>query len=198
MHARAPPPTDLADLPPTHRSLPLLSPSRQLARDYADKRPLVIGTLKGAIVFLSDLVRAMEPPPPGLQLDFVRASSYGAATESSGQVRLSVEMGGSDVRGRHVLLVSAGSQGRGGSLPLLHAASRQTTPRNGQHMPVTPPPHTKRRRPASARPPPYSLSLLLGLGAALAGAVPVPGAARGGPPWRVSSASVAQTERGWA
>lgn len=77
---------------------------REIAADYADKQPLVIGTLKGAVVFMSDLVRAMEPTPAGLELDFVRASSYGAGTVSSGKVALTM-VGGTDVKGRHVLLV---------------------------------------------------------------------------------------------
>ncbi|KAI3426264.1 hypothetical protein D9Q98_008639 [Chlorella vulgaris] len=77
---------------------------RQIAADYADKRPVVIGTLKGAVVFMADLVRAMEPPPPGLELEFVRASSYGAATVSSGKVDLRM-VGPTAIKGRHVLLV---------------------------------------------------------------------------------------------
>ncbi|PRW44935.1 hypoxanthine phosphoribosyltransferase [Chlorella sorokiniana] len=79
---------------------------RQIAADYADRRPLIIGTLKGAVVFLSDLVRAIEPLPSGLELDFVKASSYGSSTTSSGDVALSLDMTGTaDVAGRHVLLV---------------------------------------------------------------------------------------------
>jgi hypoxanthine phosphoribosyltransferase len=78
---------------------------RQIAADYADKAPLVVGTLKGAVIFMSDLVRAMEPTPDGLQLEFVRASSYGLATVSSGKVAVQ-PVGGPNVEGRHVLLVS--------------------------------------------------------------------------------------------
>jgi hypoxanthine-guanine phosphoribosyltransferase len=93
-----------------HPPLPLsFSKRRQIAADYADKRPVVIGTLKGAVVFMADLVRAMEPPPPGLELEFVRASSYGAATVSSGKVDLRM-VGPTDIKGRHVLLVSDGRQ----------------------------------------------------------------------------------------
>lgn len=47
---------------------PPCSPHRQIAVDYAGRRPLIVGTLKGAVVFLSDLVRAIEPLPPGLQV----------------------------------------------------------------------------------------------------------------------------------
>ena len=57
----------LAAAAAAHPALPLL-PCRQIAADYADRRPLIIGTLKGAVVFLSDLVRAIEPLPPGLEV----------------------------------------------------------------------------------------------------------------------------------
>lgn len=53
---------------------------------------------------MSDLVRAMQPVPEGLRMEFIRASSYGSGTRSSGRVAVT-GMGGS-VRGRHVLLVS--------------------------------------------------------------------------------------------
>lgn len=62
----------------------------RLAQEYADLRPLVLVTLSGATLFASDLVRAMQPTPPGLQLDFVRASSYVSATSSSGVVDVQV------------------------------------------------------------------------------------------------------------
>ena len=55
--------------PPRRRRSPCpAAPCRQIAADYADRRPLIIGTLKGAVVFLSDLVRAVEPLPPGLEV----------------------------------------------------------------------------------------------------------------------------------
>lgn len=82
---------------------------RQIAADYAGKRPLVVGTLKGAVLFMADLVRAMEPAPEGLQLEFVRASSYGSGTVSSGKVALTGTLTPADVEGRHVLLVRAGA-----------------------------------------------------------------------------------------
>ncbi|MBX9725338.1 MAG: hypoxanthine phosphoribosyltransferase, partial [Candidatus Obscuribacterales bacterium] len=60
---------------------------RQISADYQDlERPVVIGVMKGAIFFLSDLMREIETKDP-LQLEFVRLSSYGSATESSGQVQ---------------------------------------------------------------------------------------------------------------
>lgn len=127
--ACSPPPHSATAAPLNRRHPPLSPPRREIAADYADKQPLVIGTLKGAVVFMSDLVRAMEPTPAGLELDFVRASSYGAGTVSSGKVALTM-VGGTDVKGRHVLLVrwgwgaAAGSRrGWGASRPVASAVS---------------------------------------------------------------------------
>lgn len=99
-------PFSLPHLLPAHAP-PRSYARRQIADDYAGKRPLVVGTLKGAVVFMADLVRAMEPTPQGLQLEFVRASSYGSGTVSSGKVALSGTLAAADVEGRHVLLVRA-------------------------------------------------------------------------------------------
>ncbi|MBA3323239.1 MAG: hypothetical protein H0T45_17595, partial [Pyrinomonadaceae bacterium] len=57
----------------------------QVARDYAGRNPLLLGVLKGACVFLSDLVRATDLQ---LGLEFIAISSYGAATRTSGEVRI--------------------------------------------------------------------------------------------------------------
>jgi len=61
---------------------------------------LVIGVLRGSVFFMADLVRAMDRP---LETEYIRASSYGEARVSSGQVTLSGDR--PDVAGRHVLLV---------------------------------------------------------------------------------------------
>ncbi len=72
-----------------------------IARDYRDKNPLLIGILKGSFVFMADLARCLDFP---LEVDFIRLSSYGAGTETTGSVK--VEQGlRSKVRGRHVLVV---------------------------------------------------------------------------------------------
>ena len=73
---------------------------RRISADYRGKEPLLIGLLRGAIVFLSDLMRAMDIP---VQLDFIGISSYGAGTES-GAVRLVMDLE-ADIAGRHVLIV---------------------------------------------------------------------------------------------
>ncbi|KAG2450717.1 hypothetical protein HYH02_004555 [Chlamydomonas schloesseri] len=78
---------------------------RQIAADYEGKAPLVLGVLKGSFMFYSDLVRAIEPCPRGLTMDFIRASSYGSGTESTGDVKLKTDLKKEKVAGRHVILV---------------------------------------------------------------------------------------------
>ena len=56
-----------------------------IARDYEGQNPLFVGVLKGAVVFLADLIRATKIP---VRYDFIAVSSYGAATRSSGQVKI--------------------------------------------------------------------------------------------------------------
>ncbi len=56
----------------------------QITRDLAGREPVIIGVLKGAFVFLADLVRAIDLP---LSCDFLRVASYGDATQTSGRVR---------------------------------------------------------------------------------------------------------------
>jgi hypoxanthine phosphoribosyltransferase len=73
----------------------------QLRKDYRGKNPLLIGILKGSFVFLSDLMRSMNIP---VEVDFVRLSSYGAGTESSGKIKLVKDVE-TPIRGRHVLVV---------------------------------------------------------------------------------------------
>ena len=73
----------------------------ELNRDYRGRPLLLVGVLKGSFMFLADLVRCLEVP---VQLDFVRAASYGAGTESSGRVRI---LSGPriPVQGRDVVIV---------------------------------------------------------------------------------------------
>jgi hypoxanthine phosphoribosyltransferase len=73
---------------------------RRISHDYQDKELLLVGLLRGAIVFLSDLMRRIDIP---IQLDFFGISSYGASTES-GAVRLVMDLE-TDIAGRHVLIV---------------------------------------------------------------------------------------------
>ena len=73
----------------------------QITRDYAGKNLHLLGVLKGACVFLSDLMRAIDLP---VSLDFIGISSYGAATKSSGEVRITKDLDVS-LAGKDVLVV---------------------------------------------------------------------------------------------
>jgi hypoxanthine phosphoribosyltransferase len=73
----------------------------ELAHDYADRQPVMVSVLKGSIMFLADLIRATELP---LSVDLMELSSYGDATESSGQVRILKDLSGS-IEGRDVIVV---------------------------------------------------------------------------------------------
>jgi len=73
----------------------------QLSVEYADKNPLVICVLKGAFIFMSDLVQNITIP---LELDFMAVSSYGSSTKSSGVVKILKDLD-VPVEGRHVIIV---------------------------------------------------------------------------------------------
>jgi hypoxanthine phosphoribosyltransferase len=79
----------------------VLELGRQITSDYAEKPPLLVGVLKGAINFMSDLMRAIELP---VEVDFMAVSSYGAATKTSGVVRIVKDLD-VDLVGREVLIV---------------------------------------------------------------------------------------------
>ncbi len=74
---------------------------QQLAKDYAGKDLLVVGILKGSVMFFADLTRNIDIP---LNIDFMVASSYGNGTETSGKVNIKKDLS-VDIKGRHVLLV---------------------------------------------------------------------------------------------
>lgn len=75
--------------------------AKQLDEDYKDKCPLMICILKGAIMFFSDLTRAMEIP---LTIDFMAISSYGGGTRSSGEVKMLKDLD-TKVEGRDVIII---------------------------------------------------------------------------------------------
>ncbi len=75
--------------------------ARRISQDYAGRDLLVVGVLKGAFVFMADLVRGLDIP---CQVDFVRLASYGAGSTSSGKVRITKDLE-TDIAGRHVLIV---------------------------------------------------------------------------------------------
>ncbi|HVT41817.1 MAG TPA: hypoxanthine phosphoribosyltransferase [Acidimicrobiales bacterium] len=73
----------------------------QITADYADDPPLLVAVLKGAMLFVSDLCRAIALP---VDVDFMAVSSYGSATKTSGVVRIVKDLD-SELEGRHVLVV---------------------------------------------------------------------------------------------
>ena len=73
----------------------------QISRDYAGRNPLLIGVLKGAVFFLSDLMRHIEIP---CEVDFMAVASYGSATKSSGVVRILKDLD-TAIEDRDVLIV---------------------------------------------------------------------------------------------
>ncbi|AIC46987.1 hypoxanthine phosphoribosyltransferase [Rhodoluna lacicola] len=73
----------------------------ELDKKYADKDVLLVGVLKGAVMFMADLSRAMQIP---VQMDWMAVSSYGSGTVSSGVVRILKDLD-ADVLGRHVVIV---------------------------------------------------------------------------------------------
>jgi hypoxanthine phosphoribosyltransferase len=74
---------------------------RRIAGDYSGEVPLLVGVLKGSLVFVADLMRAIPGP---VEIDFLAVSSYGAATESSGVVRILKDLD-HDITDRHVIVV---------------------------------------------------------------------------------------------
>jgi len=74
---------------------------RAIAREHAGHVPLLAGVLKGAVVFMADLIRAIPAP---LAMDFMGVSSYGAGARSSGAVRLTADLSVS-IEGRDVIIV---------------------------------------------------------------------------------------------
>lgn len=63
--------------------------AKQISADYAGKRPLVVGILKGSVIFYADLIRALDIP---VELDFMSVSSYGSGTESTGQILINKDI----------------------------------------------------------------------------------------------------------
>jgi hypoxanthine phosphoribosyltransferase len=110
---KSPRPSPLHPLPPlpAHRLTILISEedlrrrvdeiAREVAADLRDKDPVVICVLKGAFVFVADLIRRLDLP---VTTEFIRVSSYGNNVVTSGEVKLELDLANS-VANRHVLLI---------------------------------------------------------------------------------------------
>ena len=75
--------------------------AQDITRDYEGKDLLLIGVLKGAFLFLADLMRHLDV---GCEVDFMAVASYGSSTESTGVVRILKDLD-APLEGRHVLIV---------------------------------------------------------------------------------------------
>jgi hypoxanthine phosphoribosyltransferase len=73
----------------------------QISGDYAGRSLLLVGVLKGAMFFLSDLMRRLDVP---CEVDFMAVASYGSSTDSSGVVRILKDLD-APIEGRHVMIV---------------------------------------------------------------------------------------------
>jgi len=73
----------------------------QISRDYAGREVVLIGVLKGAFMFMADLVRHLSIP---VRIDFISVSSYGSGTKTSGIVKINKDLD-TDITGRHVIIV---------------------------------------------------------------------------------------------
>ena len=77
--------------------------ARKIENDYSDKENIVlVGILKGSVAFLSDLMRALRIPA---QVDFMRVSSYGDATTSSGNVNIILDINRKNLPSENLLIV---------------------------------------------------------------------------------------------
>jgi hypoxanthine phosphoribosyltransferase len=74
---------------------------KEITADYSSSPPLLVGVLKGAFMFMADLAKSIDLP---VEFDFMAVSSYGAATRSSGVVRIVKDLD-LDLTDRHVLIV---------------------------------------------------------------------------------------------
>ena len=92
--------------------------AEEIARDYEGKDLLLIGVLKGAFLFLADLMRHLDV---GCEVDFMAVASYGSSTESSGVVRILKDLD-APLEGRHVLIVEDIVDSRSdAAIPAAHA-----------------------------------------------------------------------------
>ena len=72
----------------------------KINNEFAEKNPIVISILKGAFVFMSDLIKRIEVP---ITIDFMAVSSYGGGTSSSGNVKIVKDIG-QDISGKHIII----------------------------------------------------------------------------------------------
>lgn len=98
-----PPPSDIGEILVTTDEVQarVKEIGSQIAADLDGRTPLLVGVLKGSVIFVADLMRAISGP---VEIDFMAVSSYGDAMESSGVVKIVKDLDGG-VAGRDVILV---------------------------------------------------------------------------------------------
>lgn len=74
---------------------------KQITEDYKDKNILLIGILKGSVIFMADLMRTIDLP---CNIDFMAVSSYGNGTESSGRVKINKDLD-NDIQGKDIIII---------------------------------------------------------------------------------------------
>ena len=75
--------------------------AKEICEEYRDKNPIIIGVLRGAVLFFTDLIKCLDIH---MEMNFLAISSYGNSMESSGEIRIQYDMQES-IKGRHVLIV---------------------------------------------------------------------------------------------
>ena len=103
--------------------------AKQVSEDYQGKNLLLVGVLKGAIMVMADLTRAMETH---VEMDWMAVSSYGSGTKSSGVVRILKDLD-RDITNRDVLIVED-IVDTGLTLHWLKSKDRKSTRLNSSHM----------------------------------------------------------------
>ncbi|MBT8340701.1 MAG: hypoxanthine phosphoribosyltransferase [Desulfatitalea sp.] len=100
--------------------------ARQISSDYCDSDLVIIGVLKGAFIFMADLVRRLDIRR--FSIDFVRLASYGSASASSGKISLLKDIE-TDIRGKDVLIIED-ILDTGRTLNFLHQHIAASAPRS--------------------------------------------------------------------
>ena len=88
-------------LPPDRIQARVSELGKKISEDLRGQSPIVVGILKGACIFMADLVRAMEVP---VEIDFAQISSYGDETRTTGRIKVLKDIS-TPIAGRHVLVV---------------------------------------------------------------------------------------------
>ena len=93
---------DIKEVLPTEQQIKdrIAELGRELSEEYAGKNPVIVGVLKGVVVFYADMIRQLTVP---CQLDFMWISSY-SGTESTGKMKVRQDLS-ADIKGRHVLIL---------------------------------------------------------------------------------------------